>query len=319
MATDISTFSSTIAVVVTYNPPPGLFDRICTIREQAPVILIDNGSRPNGLEQLHTCAKLALGIIELGRNVGIAAALNTGIARARELGAEYVWTFDHDSVPLPGCRQHLEAVLDAPAWCDACAAVPVVQYEDPHIRCRWPSSSLASLRRPVRLVYADALTMPTVVDLAIQSGMLIRASDFEHSGGFDEALFIDLVDTEWCLRMRLKHDRLVVASPSANIAHSLGDVRRVTIKWLGLELFPTHHASLRHWFIARNRILLWRRYAMSNPSWALYELLGGLKLTGKVLLCERGRTKKMKATLNGTLSGVIAAARDLRRETEDDS
>lgn len=52
--------------------------------------------------------------------------------------------------------------------------------------------------------------------------MLIRRSVFERVGVLDERLFIDYVDTEWCLRCAAQGITVRII-PAASMTHSIGD------------------------------------------------------------------------------------------------
>ncbi|MGH9525175.1 MAG: glycosyltransferase, partial [Terriglobales bacterium] len=104
------------AVVVTHGDNQSLASRVAdALLEQAAVrtlILVANGlawdlgawaaARPHGRVE----------VVEMERNRGSAAAYAAGITRARALGAELVWLFDHDNLPAPSALQELLAAYD---------------------------------------------------------------------------------------------------------------------------------------------------------------------------------------------------------------
>lgn len=285
-------------VVVSYNAPQGLAGRLDAALAQTDLgVLVDNGSRQapdlSGLSA-PSLAKLAL--ISNASNVGLAAALNQGIAHCAARGAARVLLLDHDSTVAPD----LVAALSRAGDENTAIRVPAIRYAHGDNRCRWPSSE----HRPAplfRLLYADQMVAPAAVDLAIGSGMLIDVTVWQQIGGFDEALFIDLVDTEYCLRAR-QHGYRIIAVPEASLQHALGQASRRRL--LGAKVFPTHHSATRHYFISRNRILLARRYARRFPAWMAYELLSGIKLLVKVVLFEDARMGKLGSMVRGTLDGL---------------
>ena len=91
------------AVIVTYFPDPGqLHELLESIAGQVEAtIIVDNTPSP-GAPELEEMLAATLGptshTIRFGENRGIAAAQNTGIARAIEQGFGYVILLDHDSV-----------------------------------------------------------------------------------------------------------------------------------------------------------------------------------------------------------------------------
>ena len=293
-----------VAVIVTYNPPPGMVTRLRAVLAQVSrVIVVDNASRELLLGgDLSAAESDRIEYIRLDRNIGLAAALNRGIERAQALGARQALLLDHDSTPTPGMVSELRRGAASHAGAVAIAA-PRVAYAHPAIRCRWPASQPGG-RWWFRFAYAARMPGPQTVDLAIGSGMLLDIAAWERIGCFDEALFIDLVDTEFCLRARAA-GYAVLAVPQAVLEHTLGEVEQRQL--LGVPVYPTHHSTLRHYYLSRNRIILTRRFGWRFPNWLYYETMSALKLTVKVALYEPDRTAKLSSMLRGTLAGIRMA------------
>ena len=289
-------------VVVTYNPPAGLVARLRTVLAQTErVVVVDNGSSlPPDLGDLDANDAARVELVALGCNLGLAAALNRGIEQVRALGATQALLLDHDSQPEPGLVTRLHrAMLDHPR--QVAVAAPRIAYAHPDIRCRWPSSRPGQ-RWWFRFAYATEMPHPQPVDLVIGSGMLLDIDAWERVGRFDESLFIDLVDTEFCLRARsLGYD--VLAVPHATLSHVLGDVEQRHL--LGVPVYPTHHSAIRHYYLSRNRIILTRRYGWRYPNWLYYETMSAIKLTIKVALFEPERARKLASMWQGTIDGVL--------------
>lgn len=305
-----------IAVVVTYNPPPGLANRLRAIlAETGRVVIVDNASSvaadASGLSEAEAAR---VECIHLERNIGLAAALNRGIERAHALGATQALLLDHDSTPQPGLVALLRTSIAAHAR-PVAVAVPRIAYAHPAIRCRWPASQRDG-RWWFRFAYAAKMPAPQAVDLAIGSGMLLDIATWARVGRFDEALFIDLVDTEFCLRARaLGFD--VLAVPQAVLSHALGEVEQRHL--LGVPVYPTHHSALRHYYLSRNRIILARRFGRRYPNWLYYETLSALKLAMKVALYEPNRAAKLASMWRGTLAGLRMSSPAAPRGGDDPS
>lgn len=297
-----------VAIIVTYNPPPGLADRIRAVLEQvAAVVIVDNGSaQPLDLDGLHAFDQERIHLRLLQKNIGLASALNHGIEQAARMGASWTLLLDHDSCPQPGMVQYMQAAIDAQRERQVAIAVPRIAYAHPEIRCRWPASARGQ-RLWFHFVYAARMQAPQPVDLAIGSGMLLNIDAWKQLGRFDDALFIDLVDTEFCLRARAS-DFDVIAVPDAVLTHALGNVCMRSL--FGRPVFPTHHSAFRHYHLSRNRIVLARRFGLRFPNWLFYETMGALKLTLKVVLYESQRGEKLASMGRGTLDGLRMALRD---------
>ena len=292
------------AVIVTHNPPAGFPDRVkAVIRQCALTIIVDNASSDPAALTSELEADSDLVLIRNEQNKGIAEALNQGIQYAADQHCDWVLLLDHDSTVAADMVMRLSnAIPSSHTSSDQIfALVPRISYGHPDIRCRWPFTPPHRKWR-FEFIYGNAIDQPHPVDLAISSGMMIQTSNWKRLGGFDGSLFIDLVDTEMCLRARRNRLR-VLAVPDAVLQHQLGDVEQRKLLNL-IPVYPTHHSATRHYYIARNRCILARRYAVQFPSWAFYELLGGLKLTIKVLLFESRRWEKFRALMTGSWDGL---------------
>jgi rhamnosyltransferase len=91
---------------------------------------------------------------------------------------------------------------------------------------------------------------PIEVSCLIASGMLIINSSLEKIGLMDEKLFIDYVDTEWCLRSKsLGYSFFMI--PDAKLEHEIGDTN---IKFFCYRV-PVH-SPWRRYYRVRNGFLL---------------------------------------------------------------
>lgn len=292
--------TSTAAVVVTRDAPPGLGGRLGRIGKQCErLVVIDNASRdPECVAELREAAAAGGAVLYNPRNLGIARALNQGVEWAAAQGCTTAWLFDHDTTPEPDCLERLRASTVEVAG----LRVPALRYDTlPDVRCRWPQTPVGARFR-FRFVYADEIRRPQPVDHAITSGSLLDLAAFDAVGPFDEGLFIDLVDTEFCLRLRSRGFG-VHAVPTAWITHGFGRVERR--RWLGLKsVYPTHHTLERHYYMARNRVLVLRRHGRRFPSWAIFELVSAAKLVVKTLVHEPRRGRRLAMMLRGTWHGL---------------
>lgn len=284
------------AIVVCYKPPPGLSERLQKIAAQVDHLIVwDNGSdvAPAGSGENSS----SISWILHPENIGIAAAQNRALAAAQERGATHAILFDHDSSPAPDMVARLRQQMPLNADNRVAICAPRIRYALEEIACRWPQP----LCYGFRLRYARDMKQAEPVYLAIASGMLIDLMIWQRLGGFDERLFIDLVDTEYCLHAR-KHGYTVMACPDAELQHALGEVQGRQLA--GIRMYPTHHSSWRHYMINRNRWILTRRYALKYPGWLAYEWLGACKLAIKALLFEPERWNKLGAMIKGNLAGL---------------
>lgn len=135
----------------------------------------------------------------------------------------------------------------------------------------------------------------------ITSGTLTSISDWKALGGFDEGLFVDYVDFDFALRVRSAGLEIVV-SEKAVLHHSLGSKREVSC--FGYRFHPTFHSPVRHYYMARNRLLLWRRYGFRQPHWWIFDAYSAVRNLVRVLLVEDRRKEKLLAFIRGVGDGL---------------
>lgn len=288
---------SLCAVVVTFHPNSDVAENLrAIVRECGRALVVDNGSTRVALAALEEIPGVTL--IRQEKNIGLAAALNVGAARAAELGCTWVVTFDQDSRPDPGTVAAMwETHIAVP---EAALIGPRIHEENSNVakycwicrQAKWPFV--------FRRERCSGVDLPDVM-MTITSGSMMEIETWSRLRGFDEALFIDYIDTDYCLRV-IRSGRRVAVSSRAMLQHRMGARQRRVI--MGLAFRPTHHAAFRHYYIARNRVRLWRRHAAALPHWAMFDLCFAGYNGFRVLAFESERGKKLKAMALGTWDGI---------------
>lgn len=290
---------SLCAVVVTYQPGSDTVENLhALVRECGSVVVVDNGSGPEALAAL--AAVPGVELHASGSNVGLAAALNRGFERALAAGCTWVVAFDQDSRPEPGFARALCAMQAGhPA---AAVVAPRIREEggvDEHAY-RWlrphPRWSLC-----FELARCPATGLPAVT-IAVTSGSMMELTEWQRQGGFDAGLFIDYIDIDYCLRV-VRSGRQVAVAGGAVLRHRLG--ARTPRVLFGRDFRPMNHAPFRHYYMARNRVVVWRRHALAVPHWAVFDFCFAWYNLARVLVFEAQRWAKVKAILRGTWHGLL--------------
>jgi rhamnosyltransferase len=272
------------AVIVTYNPRPTFIDNIAALRPQVDhVVVVDNGSSGGTEQRLQVLeGRQDCTVIRNHHNLGIAAALNLGVNHAIEAGFDWIATFDQDSRVSDGfISQMLETYRQAPHPEKVAIIAPTYVDRESGIRVQ-------STRRG----NGEIITTMT-------SGSMMPTSAIQVLGAFDESLYMDYVDTDFCLRARQK-GMLIPQSPGV-LSHSLG--RTTFHRFLGIRFGVTNHSAERRYYITRNRLRLLRRYAADWP-WVWREIKAMLLQAAKVVLIEDDKWRKIRAMVAGTLDGL---------------
>jgi rhamnosyltransferase len=267
------------------------------IRQVSKVIFVDDFS---GDGTLHTLDKLRaeypdkVEVIGLERNSGIAKALNVGVRRGRESWFEWVLTLDHDSVAEEGMVDHLFSGLEKHGGGEDVLLVAPIDIDN-NRRTESGFIRYQGMKR-ISLSTADpcGVLEPTV---AITSGNLVNTDLFQRIGGFDERLFIDYVDHDFCLRGRKQGLHIIVCA-NAKLFHSIG--KSVSRKLpFGLVWGSSGHSSGRRYTIGRNRFYMIRKYWKDFPGYAFWTAIEYPKDAIGILLCESDRYEKLKMMMKG--------------------
>ena len=268
---------SVAVVITTYEPGPTIKELIRTIMDAGftPIVVDDGSAAPpaslRGAEVLH-----------LPDNRGIAAALNAGVERARRRGATHVITLDQDSKVGPDFVTRM---------CEAWERASDVGLRPAVVA---PGQIAGITYRGTRV--GSLLAVPEVM----QSGAMFGIEQLQHTGGFDESLVIDCVDTDMCLRLRSAGWGVVVAP--VPVEHELGRAREVRLGPRTLLL--TRHAPFRDYYMARNRVLMIREHLRNEPRWALGMARRTLVAVVLTALFDEGRWTKVAAMSRGLWDGL---------------
>jgi rhamnosyltransferase len=284
------------AVVVTFNPNAEVIGNVRALVGQVDlVVVVDNGSARGSSSVLQALSSEAsVSVLHNERNLGIGAALNIGIKHGASLGYKWVLTFDQDSRAASSYVQDMSQIY---------ATMP--DNEDVAIICPTYIQEKTGLRFAHRNENpqesdVDALNYSEVAT-TITSGNLMKTELFSQIGFFNEELFIDLVDHEFCLRCRDARMRIIELHDVV-LTHNLGDpVGRFV---LGLPIYSSNHSHIRRYYKYRNSILILRQWFASDPKFFLNEAKGFLIEPLRILLLEQQKFLKLSYILKGIIHGI---------------
>jgi GT2 family glycosyltransferase len=170
----MSTPGRVTVVVMTRDRWPDL--QVSLPRHEAPVILVDNGSRDD-TPRLVRAHFPHVDVVELGHNHG-SVARNIGVSRAR---TPYVAFADDDSWWAAGALDRAADVLDAhPRLAVLAGRMLVGEQERPDPICALMADS--------PLPCSDDLPGPSVLGF-LACGVVVRRDAYLAAGGFDDLIF----------------------------------------------------------------------------------------------------------------------------------
>ena len=271
------------AIIVSYNPDSNLFDSINLLLNQVEkVIIVDNGSKEKYVKYIKSINEDKIEIILNKENLGIATALNIGVRKALENGYEWILTMDQDSKASPDMVKKMFNVynsINREERKDILSIFP--NFVDERIQSIEENSNMNSYE---------------YVDADITSGNLLRKEVFEKVGFFDDSLFIDLVDTDFCMRLNEKGIKMIKIR-DAVLYHSLGESK--TIKGILGSFNTSNHSALRRYYMTRNRFYIWEMYKGLNSFTLNRDKKLFKKEFVKIILGEKDKVNKIKMVLRG--------------------
>jgi rhamnosyltransferase len=237
--------SDICSVIITYNPDVNLYNLIeRLISNGIYIIVVDNNS--NFIDEYKIGAFNNLYFLKNNINYGIAKALNQGVEIAYEKGFQWVLTFDQDTRVLPEFSDILFEVLNEVPFQKKIGAIGLNAIDvDSQVYYKSKTNDL--------YFYKDYL---------ITSGCLICVDSFYKVGKFDEDLFIDNVDLDYSMRLRKIGMKLLITKKIGMI-HKPGN--SINIKYLGLNIESSNHNSTRRYYMARNNVILTKKYLFMAP------------------------------------------------------
>lgn len=276
--------SGVAAVVLAYRPDSGIVRNVDRLAAQADRVYVVNNSPDDDA----TAAVLAplvenesVVVLDQDGNVGVAAGFNAGMRQALADGFDYVWVFDQDSTVSDGMLAALLTAFEQPGIPVAIAGPALRAEETGHL---YDGESSSGIRDQVTL---------------ISSGALFAREALEVIGLHDERLFIDYVDHDISLRA-LRAGFRVVKVYDTVLDHRFG--ASVASTFLGRRIYLSNYSPMRHYYMARNRVVMVRRYGLGRWFWA--DAAYATKSWIKVILCEKDRNRKIGAAVRGTVAGL---------------
>lgn len=203
------------------------------------LFIVDNTPGSSGV--LPESPDISFTVIHTGTNVGIAKALNLAVHNALKEGYNYLLTMDQDSTFSPGYfNQYLDCLggVENMRW--GMCGVNYLQQSENQFCARIPSAKL------------------------ITSGSVLNLMHFAKTNGFDENLFIDGVDFEYCYQLNLLGlDTFYFEN--IRMEHSLG--RQIDVKnfHIGPKVSRNVHSSVRLYYMLRNYLYLRKKYRIHFP------------------------------------------------------
>ncbi|MCD9853437.1 hypothetical protein LUD75_01880 [Epilithonimonas sp. JDS] len=276
-----------IGVVVTYFPELEMLKKNISsyISDLDHLIIWEN--TPSG-ERNYSCEEIKkisgkITFAGVGENVGIGKALNFGVNCLLSNDFDFLITFDQDSYFAPGMLERYKEKIS--------------KNENPNIGIFGVNYTARE-----KLAYKnDNENTIMLVKECITSGSAFPRSTFEKGLLFDEELFIDAVDFDFCYKANKKYALQTVILTDIILNHKIGYSEN-TLK----GRISDNYSAFRTFYLIKNQIYIWRRYPHLYPIRKKKHLI--VKYIGlryiSVLLFEEDKFAKLKSISKGILFGI---------------
>lgn len=270
------TRDNTYAVVTSFNPDERFAICVSTCaRIFSRVYIVDDGSNLDN--PVHSMQfPLNTEIIFSGQNLGIASALNKGIRLALQRNPEWIVTFDQDSIPCDDLLEYYNTVFS--------------NEKDIGIIGINISPSNNNTRGLIHNLYKQTYTIAT-------SGLLHNFEVFKTVGMYNEHLFIDDVDFDYVLRIKM-YGYNIFRIENNLLNHRLGMKKRF------LCVTSTNHGQKRRYYMARNHVYLTKKYFFRFPLWIMKKNLYFIYIILTMIIVDDHRIRKLASTCRGLFDGL---------------
>lgn len=278
------------AIIVTYNPD---IIRVCELvatlkKQNCDTVIVDNSEKYNAdLRKIEQSS-----YIWLKDNMGIAEAQNIGIAECLNNEYKYIVFFDQDS----RVDELFISTLNSPMKefnYSICA--PVFFDEKKGFEYAIIDINKNGFRNKH---FVHDIDIGFTTSTVISSGTMVLSDVFNQVGVMDSTLFIDYVDTEWCLRCFSFGFKIHIV-PKARMVHSIGDN---SFNLLGFCV-PIHSA-IRRYYRVRNSIHL-LRYSHIPKLLAIREILFSVIHSFLLVLTQKRKSEYIYSFFSAILDGIF--------------
>jgi len=263
-------------IVVLYNPDKSVINNISSYAYLLEKLFVIDNSESNNYQIIKEINKNNnTEYIGLGENKGIAYAFNLAAKKSIAEGVNWLLTMDQDS-----------------SFKDNSFEKFIEDFENVD------KNNLAIFAAFHGIYRYDYEVKKGIIEAnrVISSGNLIDLDAYSVIGGFDDKLFIDFVDHDYCFKSR-KCGYKILVDYNVTLNHKLGDI--ININFWGKKRLVMNHSPLRKYYMTRNRLEIVRRYLLVFPKESVKILYMFFYETLFMLFVERKRATKIKMIIMG--------------------
>lgn len=250
--------------VVLYNPDISIVKNIESYLNFLNVLFIVDNSDNIDSDLVNALSLLNGNVIHLPQqnNIGVASALNLSAKLA--INEKYNWllTMDQDSYFHKTDFFDKWARIISNEKIGLVAASYTAEYD------RWKKEYSVEFNE---------------IHFAITSGNVINLKAWNEVGGFEDKLFIDEVDHDYCLKLH-KNGYKVLISREIVMGHQIGELYPNDLNGETGNKKRTLHYPVRYYYMSRNVLYLCKKYFSADFGFVLARFYYLMKSLAKIIL-----------------------------------
>ncbi|MGI6778251.1 MAG: glycosyltransferase [Acetivibrionales bacterium] len=235
-------------------------------------------------------------IIGDGINHGIGKAVNESMLYAYKKGFKYAIILDQDSyIDNNSLTALYEEIKDR----KNIIICPLIYTKNS------ANNGSMYIVKKSRFKFKKELVLPNEikeVSIVITSGMFVPIREFLEVGGYDEELFIEGVDDEFCLKLN-KFNKKIIVNGNAILYQQYGDLTKNM--FLGITFYCTNHKPIRRYYIFRNKIIISKKYGFQYGYYIVFQFFSLLKMMLGILLFEKNKFNNFIMICKGIRDGIF--------------
>jgi len=271
------------AAVILYNPDENMYENILSYALYVTQLIIVDNSTLHNKKLIRKLQDKLPNLIYINNqaNLGIATALNIACEKAIECHSDWILTMDQDSrfLNFPAYIQCLEKLDNT----DNIAILAA--------NTMWNTENVIE---KTNCIYEEKF-------IVITSANFLNLKLFHTIGKFEEKLFIDMVDHDYCLRAQINNFKILFFE-NIIVNHSMGNLFQRKNLITGKIRNKIEHNPQRVYYIIRNYLYTWKKYSKKFPQ--EFNLLKMLNIffihdITKIILYEDKKGQKIYAKFLG--------------------
>lgn len=269
------------AVITTFHPESSFRSRIEVVLKQVGYIVVINDSGSDTFFDTSFDGYKNITYLKNKSNLGIAKSLNKAINQAIKIGYRWILTLDDDTL------------ISATYTSELLNFYNTTKIENIGIISLSRNSTINSEDDGKQLVCSNKINLKRSI---ITSGSFFNSEVFEEVQGFDDSFFIDLVDFDFCTKLRKKNYKIIQLS-KIGMKHKVGNSRIYSI--FGFHIVIYNHLPFRLYYQIRNSLAFSKKHICFEPILSIYILFDIFRLPIKAILFENQKKIRIKYLFYG--------------------